>query len=515
MVDVYRNIYSKKVMQHFLHPKNMGEMENPDAEGRAGNPICGDMMTLQLKIKNDRIVDIKFRTFGCLPPRETVCSETGDWTSISNINIGDTVLNSKGVKTTVSKLFVRNYDGTMIRIIPFVSTFNSFTLTPEHPILCVKRSWLKSARRSSRKCKWLRFAHHELLSKKPRYVKAESLEPSDYLIFVPPKTTKDSQEFTSDLLRLVGYYLAEGYVAAKGNAVAFSFNRREISKIADLESLLLKFSKKIGKRTRENVTEIYICSRKLVKLLTSLAGKLATNKRLCDAIMQLPFSKQWEMIQTYMLGDGNVYKRRPKDSPTYRISTASHDLAIQLQEILARGGIFSSIKKSTRKRDIIQGRKVNSHPIYEISFKLDKKHKFVRYNGRYLLVPIKRIKRIPYSGKVFNFHVRGKPNTYLVKGFAVHNCAAAIATSSMITELAKGKTLSEAMKITRADVSKELGGLPPIKEHCSNLAADALHNAIENYLKSKSKANKKQKQIKTQKTKKKKAKEKQKKEKRT
>ena len=60
-------------------------------------------------------------------------------------------------------------------------------------------------------------------------------------------------------------------------------------------------------------------------------------------------------------------------------------------------------------------------------------------------------------------------------------CAAAIATASMITELAKGKTLDEALKITRNDVADELEGLPPVKMHCSNLAADALHNAIKDY----------------------------------
>jgi nitrogen fixation NifU-like protein len=53
----------------------------------------------------------------------------------------------------------------------------------------------------------------------------------------------------------------------------------------------------------------------------------------------------------------------------------------------------------------------------------------------------------------------------------------------MVTEIAKGKTLEEAMKITRADVAGQLGGLPPVKMHCSNLAADALHAAIEDYLK--------------------------------
>ena len=60
-------------------------------------------------------------------------------------------------------------------------------------------------------------------------------------------------------------------------------------------------------------------------------------------------------------------------------------------------------------------------------------------------------------------------------------CVAAIATSSMITELAKDKTLDEAMKITSGDVAGALEGLPPAKHHCSNLAAQALHAAIEDY----------------------------------
>ncbi len=65
--------------------------------------------------------------------------------------------------------------------------------------------------------------------------------------------------------------------------------------------------------------------------------------------------------------------------------------------------------------------------------------------------------------------------------FQTFGCAAAIATSSMITELARGKTLDEALKITRDDVALSLDGLPPIKMHCSNLAADALQDAIKKY----------------------------------
>jgi nitrogen fixation NifU-like protein len=57
--------YSKKVKENFLHPKNMGEIKNPDGVGKVGNPVCGDVMQVQIKVENDKIVDIKFKTFGC------------------------------------------------------------------------------------------------------------------------------------------------------------------------------------------------------------------------------------------------------------------------------------------------------------------------------------------------------------------------------------------------------------------------------------------------------------------
>lgn len=57
--------YNKNVLEHFKNPRNMGEMENPDAQATVGNPSCGDVMKIMLKIKNDRIKDIKFQTMGC------------------------------------------------------------------------------------------------------------------------------------------------------------------------------------------------------------------------------------------------------------------------------------------------------------------------------------------------------------------------------------------------------------------------------------------------------------------
>jgi nitrogen fixation NifU-like protein len=84
-------------------------------------------------------------------------------------------------------------------------------------------------------------------------------------------------------------------------------------------------------------------------------------------------------------------------------------------------------------------------------------------------------------GDVMAIYIKIKDNKIVDIKFKTFGCAAAVATSSVLTEMVKGKTIDEALKITRDDVANELGGLPAIKMHCSNLAADALREAIKDY----------------------------------
>ncbi|MCD4703061.1 MAG: Fe-S cluster assembly scaffold protein NifU [Methanosarcinaceae archaeon] len=91
----------------------------------------------------------------------------------------------------------------------------------------------------------------------------------------------------------------------------------------------------------------------------------------------------------------------------------------------------------------------------------------------------------PTCGDMMTIYIKVKDDILTNIKFKTFGCGAAIATSSMVTEMGIGKTLEEALKITRDDVADELGGLPPIKLHCSNLAADALHKAIEDHMRKK------------------------------
>ncbi len=88
----------------------------------------------------------------------------------------------------------------------------------------------------------------------------------------------------------------------------------------------------------------------------------------------------------------------------------------------------------------------------------------------------------PVCGDMMTMYIKVKDGRISDVKFQTFGCGAAIAVSSMITELAKGKTIEEALKITNKMVASELGGLPKNKYHCSNLGADALHKAIEDYL---------------------------------
>ncbi|HCY19925.1 MAG TPA: Fe-S cluster assembly scaffold protein NifU [Deltaproteobacteria bacterium] len=89
----------------------------------------------------------------------------------------------------------------------------------------------------------------------------------------------------------------------------------------------------------------------------------------------------------------------------------------------------------------------------------------------------------PACGDIMKLSIKIEGEVIKDIKFKTFGCGAAIATSSMVTELVKGKRLSEAEEISNATVAEALGGLPPVKMHCSNLAADALHAAIEDYKK--------------------------------
>ena len=91
----------------------------------------------------------------------------------------------------------------------------------------------------------------------------------------------------------------------------------------------------------------------------------------------------------------------------------------------------------------------------------------------------------PVCGDIMRLYIKVENNIIVDAKFKTFGCGAAIATSSMVTELVKGKTVDDALKISNRAVAEALGGLPPIKMHCSVLAEEALKSAIDDYMKKK------------------------------
>jgi len=89
----------------------------------------------------------------------------------------------------------------------------------------------------------------------------------------------------------------------------------------------------------------------------------------------------------------------------------------------------------------------------------------------------------PVCGDIMRLYIKVEGNIIVDAKFKTFGCGAAIATSSMVTEIVKGKTIEEALKVSNSAVAEALGGLPRIKMHCSVLAEEALKSAIDDYLK--------------------------------
>jgi len=89
----------------------------------------------------------------------------------------------------------------------------------------------------------------------------------------------------------------------------------------------------------------------------------------------------------------------------------------------------------------------------------------------------------PVCGDMLTIYLKIENGRIVDAKFKTFGCVSAIATSDILIDMVKGKTIEEALKITNKEINKELGGLPPIKFHCASLAADALHKALEKYKK--------------------------------
>jgi len=489
--------YSEKVMDHFRNPRNVGEIPDADGVGTVGNPVC-------------------------LAPDTPVCMN-GNFTPIMNVSANLKVLGHDGRYHRIVKATARPYKGEMYRIV--AHNLGSTTVTPDHHILALKASHLLRKFRSRTKAIRDWYA-------------ADELEKGDILLYPVPNETIDTKKILldvekpkydfssktlydeiavdSDFLRLVGYYLSEGYVRTQRSkgTLGFVFGSKERTYIADA---ILCVKRIFGLEPAEtkssrNAVEIKFYSARLARFFSKHFGEGAVNKHVPHWMMLLLPQKQESLLCGLWRGDGYI------NNQVAKFVTISGQLAFQVKNLLLRQEVIMSFLEQPAS-----GIHKKNYSIYVkddksleklarivgvelvIPRKLKNHHKAWFEDG-YFHTPIWRLEPLTYDGLVYNLEVEDS-HSYASNSMALHNCGdlmtiyikvkdnklqdikfktfgcgAAIATSSMITELARGMSLEEALKVTRKDVASALDGLPPIKMHCSNLAAEGLHAAIRDYL---------------------------------
>ncbi len=492
--------YSERVMEHFRNPRNVGEIADADGIGNVGNPVC-------------------------VPPA-TLISCNSSIEEIKTIEKGKFVLSHDGMYHKVSRVYRRLYRNLLVNI--KIHNLGEVFLTPEHHVLALKASDLRYKFSQSKK-------------RAPDWYAAQELRKGDIMMYpIPTEETElewikideprpkydfkskplpEKIAVTDDFLRLAGYYLAEGYVCTdkcKGK-VGFVFGATEGRFVDDVTTVMKdSFGLDVGsRRTVRNAIDIVFYSARLARVFEKLFGKGAANKKMPHSFILLPQKKQRSLICGLWRGDGCINNRGAK------YVTISMQLAHQIKLLLLRQRIIFSFlaveEKGVHKKNYCiyvkeEGSLKKLADIVGVGVyrpaKLKNTHK-CWFGENFFYSPVKKIGWKPYGGMIYNLEVEGA-HSYVAEAATLHNCGdimrlyikvdpanevitdakfktfgcgAAIATSSMVTELVKGKTIQEALKVSNHAVAEALGGLPKVKMHCSVLAEQALAGAINDYLK--------------------------------
>lgn len=500
-----------QIMDHFLHPRNVGKIDNADGVGHVGNPMC-------------------------LIPEEKI-QVNDEMKAIKDIDGQEKVLTHSGLYNKAPRVFARDYQG---KVLLLQNKLGKIKLTPEHLVLAIKVPRQdKYFRNKGKRTLVAGWYHAGELQKRDivLYPIFKQVKDREFLEMDIPKAKYDFKSkrlpskipLNDDFLRLCGYYLSEGNIQNKPckTYISFSLNIKEKEIIEDIRNIVkklfgleIKFRNYKAHKTSVAVLYSAILARQFKKWFNNYADK----KSIPHFIMLLPPEKQKALIKGLWLGDGCINLRR-EQGPRAGYSTISYQLVQQIKTLLLRQGITSSVY--IEKEKIRYGIKhKESHRIHigdkeslrrlsnilgiKFYYNKNKRNRIYSWlDNNYFYTPIKSIKQEQYKGKVFNLEVRNA-RSFTTSAFCVHNCgdimdfyikvkddkivdakfltygcAAAIASTSVLTELVKGKTIDQALEVSNKKIKEVLGEMPPRKYHCTVLAEQALKAAIEDYQKKK------------------------------
>jgi NADH-quinone oxidoreductase B subunit len=394
---------------------------------------------------------VHLETACCVPPDTVIL---GDNKPISQYRPGDEATGMAG-GVRVLQTFERKFEGSLVEVtgrgmLPIL-------VTPEHPVLTATRSVQSGKGAYLPGTSW---KNAEQLVASPRLKRnGEFLFPSgshDCLLIprikghidlkaipLAPYSTKRGLAIVrgrgqdpvmelrldTDTAWLLGMFVAEGWTTANHD-VFFSLGRHERALAERIARLVRSMGYSPQIKERETTLVVRFSSSILARALREWCGHLAENKKIPDFILYHKNSRLLRgFLKGYHLGDGNVTVDRR--GPRYdRASTTSKVLALQVQIAYARFGLFARVRKEPRAgTGNILGRIVKTRDAYSI-WLLTSKRKVAdfRVTPEFIVVPIRRVSRVPYAGAVRNLETTD--NTYLVSNAVVHNCSVEVGAAA-------------------------------------------------------------------------------------
>ena len=458
--------YSAQVIDHYENPRNVGSFEKDDptvGTGMVGAPACGDVMKLQIKGVDGIIVDAKFKTYGCLTSNAPVNTPTCI-KKIKDLTAGDLVLAWNGnqiVNQKIKDIIKHSVDVSDLLVVSFQRETSRKNINPgTFSLICTKEHIFWNANNNPVEAQQLQVGQelYEITEHELRI-----LTNNRYRTEIKQKNSARMKKWNKEFDHSVLPQNQPGYVCKDLEAKKQRSSSAAIKNWQD-PSYIEKWQHGMAQRDWSKPTSI---EKKYIDLFEEnnvaarwSAGKIWIQTTSGPASPDFIVPGKKKCIEVYTKKMPKFMQDRSEESDyvqkrSQQLATAGYD------------SLFLSVEEIDQALPKVQNFIHNGMKIINIS-------------------PIthrNQLRGCERDGKnvvVYDLKLEDGAHVFFTNRVGSHNCGSAIASSSLITEWVKGKTLDEAGSIKNSDIAQELA-LPPVKIHCSILAEDAIKAAIADY----------------------------------
>jgi NifU-like protein involved in Fe-S cluster formation len=460
--------YSTQVIDHYENPRNVGKMNPEDTDvgtGLVGAPACGDVMKLQIRVEDGIITDAKFKTYGCLTSNAPINTPT-HIKKIKDLKIGDEVLAWNGkqiVNQKVREIIKHSVDIKDLLVVTFQreSSRNGIN-SGKFSLICTKEHIFWNA------------------DNKP--IEAQQL-----------KMGQELYEITEHELRILTNNRHRSEIKEKNSIRMKEWNKKFDHSVLpqnqlgyvckDLES---KKKKSSAAALRKWQDSNYVENWQKGMSKQDWSKPTSIEKKYIDLFEKNNIAAKWSAGKVW------IQTNEGPASPDFIVPGKKKCIEVytkKMPKFMQDRSEQSNYIENRRKQLATAGYDSLFLAVEDISQSLSEVQNFI-HNGMKIvdISPITHLNQLRGCERdnklvvVYDLKLEDGAHVFFSNRVGSHNCGSAIASSSLVTEWVKGKTLDQASTIRNTDIAQELA-LPPVKIHCSILAEDAIKSAIDDYKK--------------------------------